>query len=569
FISDTGNFELGNKHYLQSYVINKETGSRTNEINNLNNLGRNYMAVSDFSNAADYFFRALEVAEEIRSDEHIALVGTNLISCFFRQKNFPKAAEYANLTIMHAKLANNSRHLINGLMQLGATKLELKDTIGAKQHLEDALRICRENENYSDMAKVLTNLAVAVYPDYVKSVSLLTTADSIIRITGPGTAPDMSNSYTMAEAYYRMSKQAGMVDKAACISKARSGLARARSIADNTVPEMMLTIYALQSAIDEDAGNYKDALADFKRSTSLSDSLFSQDKKNQIAELEGRHKIEARDNEIALAKVKAEGQQRTLWVLAGGLALLAIAGLLIYRQSRARKKANEELIVLNTRLDEANKVKARFFGILSHDLRSPIVNLVHFLELQKENPGLLTEVDRSALTKELSQSAGNLLGTMESMLLWSKEQMEYFKPEIKAVSVQNLFDYLTNFFGSRPGISLSFVADNIEVIKTDENYLRTIMQNLTANALTALTNKNNGLIIWRVKKTNNAVELSISDNGGGIPEEKLEALFAPGLSRNSYSGFGFHIIRDLAAAIEAKISAEKNETGGTTFKILI
>ena len=46
-------------------------------------------------------------------------------------------------------------------------------------------------------------------------------------------------------------------------------------------------------------------------------------------------------------------------------------------------------MVLNNQLDEANKVKAKFFGILSHDLRSPVANLIHFLHLQKNDPDLL------------------------------------------------------------------------------------------------------------------------------------------------------------------------------------
>ena len=63
-------------------------------------------------------------------------------------------------------------------------------------------------------------------------------------------------------------------------------------------------------------------------------------------------------------------------VLIAGLTLAVTIGGLLFWQSRSRKKTNTTLIVLNNQLDDANKVKARFFSILSHDLRCPIVNLV-------------------------------------------------------------------------------------------------------------------------------------------------------------------------------------------------
>jgi signal transduction histidine kinase len=49
-----------------------------------------------------------------------------------------------------------------------------------------------------------------------------------------------------------------------------------------------------------------------------------------------------------------------------------------------RKKTNTTLLHLNNELDEANKIKAKFFAIISHDLRSPIANLVSFLNLKKD-----------------------------------------------------------------------------------------------------------------------------------------------------------------------------------------
>ena len=104
-----------------------------------------------------------------------------------------------------------------------------------------------------------------------------------------------------------------------------------------------------------------------------------------------------------------------------------------------RFKTNTVLVHLNDELSAANKVKAKFFAILSHDLRSPIAGLLNFLQLQKRKPGSMTTAEIAEYWDKVGGSASALLETMETMLLWSKGQMEHFKPRIVLVEVAELF----------------------------------------------------------------------------------------------------------------------------------
>ena len=223
-------------------------------------------------------------------------------------------------------------------------------------------------------------------------------------------------------------------------------------------------------------------------------------------------------------------------------------------------------MVLNNQLDEANKVKAKFFGILSHDLRSPVANLVSFLQLQKNEPGLLNEEQRLRHQQKISDSAEDLLNNMESMLLWSKEQMENFKPQIKNIAVSDLFDYLQSFFPQNGNVKISFLQDPGLTVSADENYLRVIMQNLTSNAIKAVNNSPDGIIEWSAKKEGDKTILAITDNGPGINEEQMKALYdGNNIAVNRRSGFGFHLIQDLAKAIQYKILVQSQPGIGTTF----
>jgi signal transduction histidine kinase len=105
------------------------------------------------------------------------------------------------------------------------------------------------------------------------------------------------------------------------------------------------------------------------------------------------------------------------------------------------------------------------------------------------------------------------------------------------------------------------------VVSTDENYLRTIMQNLTSNAIRALKNTPGATIEWNAKKEGNKTILSITDNGPGIGAEQARALFDDSIVNNEKNGFGLHLIRDLAKAIQYKIAVQSEQGRGTTFTL--
>jgi signal transduction histidine kinase len=196
-----------------------------------------------------------------------------------------------------------------------------------------------------------------------------------------------------------------------------------------------------------------------------------------------------------------------------------------------------------------------------------VANLLHFLHLQKNDPDLLSEEQRNLHQQKISQSTENLLETMESMLLWSKEQMESFQCQIKNVAISDLFDYLQKFFTQTGQVSIKFIQEPGMTIPADENYMRIIMQNLTSNAIKALKNTPNAMIEWKAKKEGDNTILSITDNGPGISDEKAKALYNDSITANARDGFGLYLVRDLAKTIRYKISVQSKPGVGTTFTL--
>lgn len=322
-------------------------------------------------------------------------------------------------------------------------------------------------------------------------------------------------------------------------------------------------------------GNWKEAYYYNEIYSKYNDEMMEQSAKQNIANAEARFQNKTKAQEIKNLSTQntikniqiAEAKKQRLYLILG-LALVGIIGLLLFTQNQNRKKTNQKLQLLNQELDEANKIKARFFSILNHDLRSPVSNLIHFLHLQKESPELIDEETAARMQTKVISGAENLLTSMEDILLWSKGQMENFKPHFKEIPAAIIFKEIQQHFSSIENIDISFENPENILLNTDENYLKTIIRNLTGNAMKALDKIENPKIIWKAWQENEVQYLSITDNGPGGNEGKFKALYDDSEVIGIKSGLGLHLIRDLAVAINCKIEVSSKPDFGTTFTIL-
>ncbi|MEP6804839.1 MAG: ATP-binding protein [Flavobacterium sp.] len=306
-----------------------------------------------------------------------------------------------------------------------------------------------------------------------------------------------------------------------------------------------------------------------------SDEMMQESANQNIANAEARYQNKSKRQEIknlsiqnTIKNIQISEAKKQRFFLISGLILVGIILILLFKQSQNRKKTNEKLQLLNQELDEANKIKARFFSILNHDLRSPVSNLIHFLHLQKENPELIDEATALRMQTKVITGAENLLTSMEDILLWSKGQMENFKPHFKDIPVNIIFQEIQQHFSGIETVAISFEDPENLLLNTDENYLKTIIRNLTGNAIKALDKTSNGKIIWKAWKTNNQTYLSITDNGKGGTQKQFKALYDDSEVIGIKSGLGLHLIRDLATAINCKIEVRSKRDSGTTFTII-
>ena len=172
----------------------------------------------------------------------------------------------------------------------------------------------------------------------------------------------------------------------------------------------------------------------------IKDSIFTNQSKETIKNLEDQRTIELKNKEILINKITLESKEKQKWIYIFGIGFLTILGFSLIYQNQNRKKTNEKLQVLNNDLDQANKTKIKFLSILNHDLRSPVYNFIHLMQLQKESPELLDEKTKIEIENKTILSAENLLFSMEDLLLWSKGEMDNFEPKPENIFIDCLGD---------------------------------------------------------------------------------------------------------------------------------
>ena len=484
---------------------------------------------------------------------------------YLKMKQFDKGIEYTNYAYVYLKdNSNNLAYLYNNYMDCYIAQKKSKYVLEYYKKIQ--LLVSKNDSLHLNISAANRSMA-EFYIDQKKLNTAFDFAQKAVFFAQRSNdkVVTMEANIILGKVLFYRKEYKKAIHKLEAIAKTASEFDK----------ESYITVNKLLSKSYAALGLWKKAY-DYYDVYSVNNEILSMEySKQSIANAEAKYQNKNKQQEIStlsaqniiknLALINATRQKI---FLISALLLLSIIGGLLFYQSQDRKIINQKLQFLNYELDEANKIKSQFFGILNHDLRSPVYNLIHFLHIQKDNPELLDEVSKKRIEAKTIASAENLLVSMEDMLLWGKGQMENFKPKLQNVVVNTLFEDIKNHFISEENIIFTFEnPDNLE-LHTDENYLKTIIRNLTSNAIKALAQTPNATIKWKSWQENGKKFLSISDNGSGASQEKFKALYDDTEVVGIKTGLGLHLIRDLAKAIHCTIEVTTVLNEGTTFKLL-
>lgn len=228
-----------------------------------------------------------------------------------------------------------------------------------------------------------------------------------------------------------------------------------------------------------------------------------------------------------------------------------------------------------SQLKAANEAHSKYLSFLSHDLRGGLNGVCLMIEVLRRE---LSKEERFHESVEdldmMRRSIFETIGTMDRFL--HAERFRKGKVQVRPMRV-NLKHLLAevvahfSYMAKDKSVELKVDAPADSDITSDKDLLTLILQNITSNAIKYGSRAPVGLAAGRVR--GGAWQLSVSDQGPGIPEDKLKDLFSSFTRGDTQGepgvGLGLSIASQAADLLGAKLWAESQAGGrkGTTFHL--
>jgi two-component system OmpR family sensor kinase/two-component system sensor histidine kinase BaeS len=222
-------------------------------------------------------------------------------------------------------------------------------------------------------------------------------------------------------------------------------------------------------------------------------------------------------------------------------------------------------------LERADQQRRNLTADVAHELRTPIHIIQGNLEGIADGVYQPTDEQIESLLNETRQLS-RLVEDLRTLSLAEAGQLRLEQDELDAGEL--LSDTATSFSGQAEaaGVDIQLEIDQESgslTIIGDAGRLDQVVSNLVANALGHTQPE--GVIKLRAWADRESVFIQVSDNGHGIPAEDLPFIFdrfwRGESSRESSSGLGLAIARQLVQAHGGSISVESELNEGTTFTI--
>ena len=226
---------------------------------------------------------------------------------------------------------------------------------------------------------------------------------------------------------------------------------------------------------------------------------------------------------------------------------------------------------------EVQRRRDEYLAFVTHDLRTPlnaIALATGILEFDMANGGISTDNER--ILTMLRRNVRHLESLIEKVLKESAHVQADVGMELK----RRTFDLWplveaviqdVKPVADTAGTKLFNRIPQDLTIYADASLLRRILQNLLANAIT-YTPRGEVVIDARESGPDGSVECLVSDNGSGIPKERLENIFKKletDPQKQGGTGLGLAIVKTFVEAQGGTVTVETMEGVGTTFRFTL
>jgi signal transduction histidine kinase len=253
--------------------------------------------------------------------------------------------------------------------------------------------------------------------------------------------------------------------------------------------------------------------------------------------------------------------------------------------AEAVEKRTRELEHSNEELREQDTTKTRFLDTVAHDLRTPLTSIKAYADLLTRFPDEKEETKQEFLDIIMSESdrMGSLINDYLDLTKIESGILPYRFQKVDITAMVLEFEQINKGECRLKNITIrSKILGELPPIWADPDRLRQVFSNLLSNAIKYSPSGGEVAIEAACIKDSNTetgsdwIEISVSDQGPGIPEEFHEMIFDKfrqvedsALASNAGTGLGLPISREIISRHSGKIWLEKSNGSGSLFKFRI
>lgn len=226
---------------------------------------------------------------------------------------------------------------------------------------------------------------------------------------------------------------------------------------------------------------------------------------------------------------------------------------------------------------ESERLKEEFFALVSHELRTPLTSIVGYLDIVREGEAGELSDQQARFLDVIDRNARRLVRLVGDLLFVAQVEagtLGLERGEVDLAAVAGEAVEAARPRAENQGVSLTLVAEPVEIGGADGDRLGQLIDNLISNAVKFTPDE--GQVEVRVSRRDSTALVQVADTGMGIAVREKERLFerfyrsprataaaVPGI------GLGLSICEAIVDGHGGSISIESEVGAGTTFTVAL
>ena len=541
-----GDYKTSLEYYNSNYNYYKRKKDSINIAKSGHFIGSILSFLGNNVDSQNHLIEVATIYDKIGSPEEKARINNTLAGLYSNLNQLEKSKDQYLKALKQFEIIKDSAGMSSANANLGFVYTELGDYKRAEKHLMAQKKLnkvfptLREMGFHHDFLGLLRQKQGRLKEAYQEHLKALQIREKL------------SSTYNLCESKLNMGE---ILIKLKRDSEAIPHLKDIFKYDEHESLNQQQSAYELLSEAYENLGDYKESLKNYKAFKIISDSIYSSESLEILAEKDALYEKQKNDTKIALLNKEKEVSESkllrsktiiTISLISIGLLLLAAFGLYkLYSKIKAK----------NTLINKTLKDRELLLHETHHRVKNNLQMISSLLNLQSKYVE-----DKKAF--EVLQNGRN---RVESIAILHKNL--YAGDNLTMVNIQQYFENLTSsilksYEKSENDIKIDVKASGVNMDVESVIPIGFIVNELVTNSLKhALPqNASKGLVISILMNENNSeYNLIVSDNGIGIEDEIIK--------NGKKESFGQRLIRSFVQKIKAQIEIKSNK--GTEVSIII